>query len=64
MIAKLAKNVVEPSMWSHNVSNNYAAAVFGMSDSYLSTVSKAKLTNSSGSSLINAYSSFDVIKNG
>ena len=50
--AKLAKNVVDPSIWSHKVSNNYAAAVLGISDSYLSTVSSAKFTNSSGSSFI------------
>ena len=48
VIAAFAKNVVEPSIWSHKVSNNFAAAVFGTSDSYLSIVSNAKLTNSSG----------------
>lgn len=52
MTARFAKNVVDPSIWSHKVSNKDAAAVFGTSDSYLSTESKAKLTNSSGYSFI------------
>lgn len=41
-----------------------ATAVLGTSDSYLSTVSNAKLTNSSGYSIIYSYSFFEVTKKG
>ena len=41
-------NEVEPSIWSHSISNIVAQLVLGISDVYLSIVSNAKLTNSSG----------------
>lgn len=43
-------NDVLPSIWSQKVSNRSAAAVLAILDVFYSTVSKAKLTNSSGSS--------------
>lgn len=47
-------------MWSQNVSRSDAAAVLGISDIYLSTVSNDKFTNSSGSSAIMKISFLDV----
>ena len=51
-------------MWSHKVSSNVVAAVFGSSASYLSITSNAIFTNSSGYSFINWYSLFVVIRKG
>lgn len=51
-------------MWSQKASSSYAAAVFGMSDIYLSIVSRAKLTKSSGSDIIICLSDLDVEMNG
>lgn len=64
IIARLDKKKVDPSICSHKVCNNWAAAVLGISDSFLSTVSRAKFTNSSGSCYIYTYSSEVVIKKG
>ena len=51
---------VLPSIWSQKTSSNAAAAVLGISELYLSIVSNARFTNSSGCSIIISDSYFDV----